>query len=122
MREIPNVVVVIARCRTSGSGNIFGIRVEEKGQSQWIADWAFPIQEKKASKEGYANSRICGSFGIDPALYPGCPYCHAPGFLKCGCGKIACWDGESRVVTCPWCGAKGELGGAIESLNAGNDR
>ena len=120
MQEIPIVVIAIARCR--GSKNTFGIRVEKKGRSLWIADWAFSIPESKAAKEGYDRSQISGSFGVDSAHYPGCPHCHAPGFFKCACGQIACWDGESRKVTCPWCGAKGELGATIESLNAGTDR
>ena len=119
MREIPNVVIILAKCRNSGQP--FGIRIEEKAPAQWAADWAFILQEKKARKEGYDRGEIHGSFGIDPA-YPGCPHCRAPGFFKCGCGKVACWDGETRMVTCPWCGSRIELSVPIDHLSAGNDR
>ncbi len=120
MREIPKVVIAIARCRDSK--NTFGIRVEEKAPAQWFADWAFSIPEAKAAKEGYDRSEISGSFVIDSQHYPGCPYCHVPGFFKCGCGKVTCWDGEAQKVTCSWCGAKGILGGEMETLHAGSDR
>ncbi|MCX6079313.1 MAG: hypothetical protein NTW32_07240 [Chloroflexi bacterium] len=120
MQELPKVIVSIARCR--GSRKSFGIRIEEKYKAQWIADWAFSIPENKAVKEGYDRTEIRGSFAIDAAHYPGCPHCHAPGFFKCGCGKIACWDGEGRLLTCPWCGATGEIKGVIESMNTENDR
>ena len=116
----PNVVVVLARCRITRQ--LFGIRIEEKYPTQWLADWAFSIHEKQAKKEGYGNSQIRGSFGVDMAVYPGCPNCQAPGFFKCSCGKLGCWDGESRTVTCPWCGARIELGGSIDALSAGGDR
>jgi hypothetical protein len=115
----PNVVIVLAKCRKHKQP--YGIRIEEKQPSVWLADWAFIIQENKARKEGYDRSEIQGTFGIDPA-YPGCPYCHSPGFFKCGCGKVACWDGETPVVTCPWCNSKGKLTGAIDNLSAGGDR
>ena len=120
MQEIARVVVALARCRSSK--NTFGIRVEEKSKAQWIADWAFSISENKALKEGYDRTEIRGSFAIDADRYPGCPHCHASAFFKCGCGKLACWDGENRQLTCPWCGTKGEIKGLIESLNIGNDR
>ncbi len=120
MREIPQVVIAMARCRNSKKA--FGIRVEERGPSQWVADWAFSIPENKASKEGYGHSEISGTFAIDSQQYPGCPHCHARLIVKCSCGGTACWDGEQRKVSCPWCGAKGVIGGEIESLSAGNDR
>lgn len=113
-----NVVIVMARC-TRGKQS-FGIRLEEKTPRQWVADWAFPIKETLASKEGYGRSEISGGFMLD-GTYPGCPYCKATGFFKCGCGKVACWDGERTTVTCPWCGSTSSIGGQIEGLTAGGD-
>ena len=31
--------------------------------------------------------------------------------------KLNCWDCESQVVTCSWCGNTGILGGSIDSIN-----
>ena len=68
----PKVVIIMARC--SHSKQSFGIRLEEKLTSQWMADWAFPIKEVAAKREGYDKSEIAGSFSVDDA-YPGCPHC-----------------------------------------------
>jgi hypothetical protein len=120
-----NVVIVMARCTQSKQS--FGIRLEEKISSQWVADWAFPIKESTATKEGYDKSEIAGSFLLDET-YPGCPYCKRSNFCLCGgglfsqCGKVGCSDGEDTIYICPWCSNKGKISGHIERLNAGNDR
>jgi len=119
LNELPNVVIVMARCSRSRQG--FGIRFEEKVRGRWIADWAFAIKETLARREGYDRGTISGAFGFDTS-YPGCPHCRAPSIFQCVCGKVACWDGERRTATCPWCGATVELRGHIESLSAGRDR
>lgn len=49
--------------------------------------------------------------------YPSCPHCGAKGFFYCSCGKLNCWNSESRIATCNWCGATGELSDGIESIN-----
>lgn len=118
MSSLPNVVIIMARCRHSGQG--FGIRFEEKSRSQWVGDWAFPVKEQVAKKEGYDRSEIRGTFSFDEA-YPGCPHCGAKDLFKCHCSKVACWDGESRTVVCPWCKAKCRLTEQVRSLRAGND-
>lgn len=113
-----NVVIVMARC--SRDKLSFGIRLEEKSPRQWTADWAFAVKETLAKKEGYGRNEIRGAFLLDGA-YPGCPYCKVKGFVKCGCGKVACWDSERTTVTCPWCGDTSAIGGQIEGLAAGGD-
>ena len=119
MTELPNVVIVMARC--SRGQQSFGIRFEEKGSGRWIADWAFAIGEASAKREGYDQSEITGVFGFAPD-YPGCPHCQAPSIFQCVCGEVACWDGDHHNVTCPWCGTLVELRDQIESLTAGEDR
>lgn len=114
-----DIVIVTGRCARAKQG--FGIRFEGKGRSQWAATWAFPIKEAAARREGYDKTRIDGEFVTDPG-FPGCPHCKANAFFLCGCGKLACWDGETRTVTCPWCNQRGELSGTITSLTAGGDR
>jgi len=119
MREIPNVVVVLARC--SSQKKSFGIRFEEMERGQWAADWAFAIKEQMAQKEGYDRQEVAGSFARS-ADYPGCPHCHAHAITQCQCGKLACYDGESKILTCPWCGKKGKIGGEVKKVQAGKDR
>ena len=116
---IRNVVIVVGRC--SHSKERFGIRMERSDSNYWVATWAFAIKEAVAKREGYEATRVEGSFGFDQS-YPGCPHCSAPCIFQCGCGKVACWNGESSVVTCPSCGSSGELGGHVTSLQGGGDR
>lgn len=113
------VVVIVARC--GRTRRTFGIRLEAKTARQWIADWAFAMKERSASKEGYDRTQISGSFGFD-AAYPGCPHCEAQGAYNCACGKVVCWTGQEETATCPWCGAEGQVGGRVEKLSAGVDR
>jgi len=111
--------IVMARCGQSGRD--FGIRFEEKGRGRWIANWAFDAQETSARREGYGQGEITGAFEFDTA-YPGCPHCGAPSIFQCVCGQVACWDGESHTVTCPWCRTTVELREPIGSLSARADR
>jgi hypothetical protein len=115
--DLPNVVIVVARC--CRERQLFGIRFEEHGRGAWEADWAFPLKERAAKREGY-GSEISGSFEFAPD-YPGCPGCRAPGLFVCSCGKVCCWDRVTRQVTCAWCGVTGYLNATVDHLNAAND-
>lgn len=96
--------VVMAKCQRQKRP--FGIRTE-RINNVWTCTWTFELSEKAASNEGYDQVNISGQMGLDEN-YPGCPYCGAGGWFKCGkCGKLTCHSGES-VVTCAWCGNKGE--------------
>lgn len=120
----PKVVIIMARC--SHSKQSFGIRLEDKLTGQWMADWAFPIKEAAAKREGYDKSEIAGSFSVDDA-YSGCPDCEQKSFVKCGgalfsrCNKVSCGGEQGSFHACPWCGNKAQINGYIESLSAGND-
>jgi len=115
-----NVVIVLGRCVNSKTG--FGMRFERFNPNQWTATWAFAVKDAAAKREGYDQTRIAGAFLFDPA-FPGCPHCHAKSFWLCRhCHHVACRDGETRSVTCPWCGSKGELSGTVEQLHARDDR
>ncbi len=112
--------IVVARC--SQNGQDFGIRFEEQGRGRWIANWAFPHKETPSRKrKDYGRGEITGVFEFD-AAYPGCPHCDAPSIFQCVCGKVACWDGKSQAVTCPWCDTVVELRDQIGSLSALADR
>ncbi len=97
--------VILMKCPESKK--IYGVRIEE-WEDDWYRTWAFPVDEKKAGREGYDKEEITGN--LYPAdEYPGCPYCKAVNFLKCqNCGKLSCWQGNEKVE-CPWCGTKGKI-------------
>ncbi len=114
-----SVAIAVARCTHSRSQ--FGVRIELKAPRTWVADWAFVLNESAAHKEGYNRTRIEGRFCIDD-VYPGCPFCSAHALVLCDCGRVSCLSRESAVVTCPWCGKQGQVGGQPSSLGVANDR
>ena len=71
----------------------------------WWRTWAFPINESRASSEGYDMTKIQGNL-YSTEDYPGCPHCGTSGFVQCGkCGKLSCWNGET-TMKCNWCGVQ----------------
>ena len=105
-----NAKVVMARC--SQNKKSFGIRIEQRGRD-WVRTWAFPIDERKAEREGYSASDTSTLSGDDDPNYPGCPHCKDKGIAMCACGKISCQGGLRNYgnyaeLTCPWCGNKGQ--------------
>ena len=114
-----NVVIVMGRCSQSKQG--FGIRFERREGDEWAGTWAFAIKEAVAKKEGYEKTSMNGRFLFDPA-FPGCPHCSTDAFFLCECGRLSCRRGETRRVTCPWCGKNDEVGGAVTTLDGGGDR
>jgi len=119
MEEMPNVVVVLARCISTGDS--FGIRVEEIAPEAWKADWAFAIKEDQAKKEGYHKNEISGEFAFAKP-YPGCPYCERKALVRCSCGTVYCWDGDSKDIDCSICGKKRTIRGPVTRLNTVSDR
>ncbi len=119
VRNKTNVVIVTGICALGKSG--FGIRLEETGRGNWIADWAFSIRSGTAKREGYDKSTISGSFRFSDQ-FPGCPHCKSRSFVKCACGSVVCYDGESSTFRCPVCGISGAIGGDVKNLSAGEDR
>ncbi len=106
MREFEREATVVM-CKCTHSKQPFGIRME-KINGVWHQTWAFKINEKSAKNEGYDTERVTGRIEID-SEYPGCPYCGTMGWFTCGnCGSLTCFTGESNIVTCAWCGNKGE--------------
>lgn len=120
MSQLPNVVIVMSRC--SRHRESYGIRLEEISRGMWSADWAFPVKETIAKKEGYDRSEIKGIF-IVADEYPGCPYCKNKGIILCGCDKVSCYDNRSPIASCAWCGTKGQIGvgSGVTGLKAGGD-
>jgi len=105
-----NAKIVIARC--SKNQKSFGIRIEQRGRD-WVRTWAFPLDERKAAREGYSASSSVTLSGADDD-YPGCPHCGSGGIVLCGCEKIGCAGGirsytDYEEYTCPWCNEEIEL-------------
>lgn len=109
------MTAVIALCKCSQTKKLYGIRFEREGRN-WRYTWAFPISESSAFREQYDKTKITGML-IEDSEYPGCPHCGAKGFFHCGCGKLNCWNGKSRMATCNWCGASGTLTDGIDSID-----
>ena len=96
--------VMMAKCQRQKMP--FGIRTERTG-TEWVCTWAFPLSQRSASNEGYDAVSVSGRITMTEE-YPGCPYCKAGGWFKCGkCEKLTCYSGE-KTVTCAWCGNTSE--------------
>jgi hypothetical protein len=112
-----NAKVIMARC--SKTKKSFGIRIEQRGKD-WLATWAFPIDERKASREGYsADSTV--NLGGNADGYPGCPHCGSGSFALCMCEKIGCQGGARNhgsyfEYLCPWCGENCQMQ-SVSSVN-----
>ena len=118
MNEL-DMAVVAARCYRSKA--LFGMSFKKTKEEEWHLYWAFLLKETSAQREGYDRTQISGQLITDPQ-YPGCPHCSSKPYYRCGtCGRVSCWDGIIRTVTCPWCGAVGPLSGTLTSLDAGQD-
>jgi len=93
--------VILSKC--SIHNRTFGIRIEKRN-NDWGRTWAFKIDEEKAKREGFDQTKITGSLDASPD-YPGCPYCgERYGFVLCNCGKMSCWTPGKEAGTCHWCG------------------
>lgn len=89
------------------SKKTFGITIEPNGNILKFI-WSFKIDKEKAHREHFDAHKVRGSIQLDDNFL-GCPYCRAKIFYICGnCGSIACYHGQSHV-TCPSCGASGEI-------------
>ena len=67
-----NAVIGIAKC--PATGNIYGVRLEEKADKKCWATWAFPIKTETARREGYLTTQFPSDILYEKE-YPGCPYC-----------------------------------------------
>ena len=76
-----NAAVGIAKC--PATGNLYGVRVEEKADKKWWATWAFPITPETAKREGYTEQPFPSDLQFEKE-YPGCPYCRKFEDLRIG--------------------------------------
>ena len=100
-----NAKVVMSKC--SRVKRAFGIRIEQRGRV-WIGTWAFPLDERKAAREGFSAKGSASLSAFDDG-YPGCPHCKDGSITQCACGKTSCGGGSFNrgnhtVQPCPWCG------------------
>ena len=95
-------------CRCPKDHKLFGIRADLRTDGEWERAWAFKINEKSASREGFGSDTIPLPDIISDE-YPGCPYCGQIGVIVCGnCGKLTCAE-DSNYSTCEWCGNRGKV-------------
>jgi transcription elongation factor Elf1 len=93
----------------------YGVRIEENC-GDWYRTWAFPMDEGRASREGYDKTKITGNL-MPTHDFNGCPYCGTKEFVQCGrCGKLSCWNKEERI-TCGWCGLTGDITTTTDAIN-----
>ncbi|MBC9987883.1 hypothetical protein E4P24_16125 [Haloferax sp. AS1] len=117
--------VVRASARCMYSEGPFTIRFERRGNA-----WAATSTSKPTGGDGRGGSsgtaQVSGQFEFPPE-YEGCPHCSNTGLFVCAdCDNIACWDGNTNPVVCPWCSAENPIEGDIENIEAteaaSNDR
>ncbi len=105
--------VILMKCPETK--RTYGVRIEEC-RGDWLRTWAFPMDEKRAVREGYNKTKITGDFSASED-FNGCPYCGSKDFVFCGrCGKLSCWNKEERI-TCGWCGITGDITTTTEKIN-----
>jgi hypothetical protein len=104
MRQKIEANVVLCKCPKTR--DVFGMRLEKRG-GDWLRTWAFKVDEQRARREGFDTETTSGTMTPTPE-YRGCPYCGTTGLAQCPCGKVFCWSGETRRLTCPWCGQTGD--------------
>lgn len=106
-----NNKAVIILCKCGRQHKTFGIRTELVGKGRWEMNWAFPIKEAAAGREGYDKTVIKGSINIADS-FPGCPYCEGKDYILCSsCGHLSCQLLHGGLFTCEWCGNTGVIGG-----------
>lgn len=110
-----DAAVILAKCLNRN--RTYGIRTQKMKDGDWWRTWAFPIDEKRAKKERYDETKVQGNL-YETEEYPGCPYCGTMDFVQCNkCLKISCWNGERRM-RCPWCG--NDMGNIVEATDKFN--
>lgn len=100
--------VILSKC--SKTHKTYGIRAEKKEDGKWHLTWIFKIDDEKAKKEGYQNTKVFGDILVDDT-YRGCPYCETMYTSVCDrCGMLSCRDPHDTKMVCGWCGSVGEIG------------
>lgn len=107
MKKVVATVILSKCCKTHKT---YGIRTEKKDDGKWHLTWSFKIDDEKAKKEGYQNTKVFGDIIVDET-YHGCPYCGTMlGTICIKCGMLTCRGEHDTKFSCGWCGTKGELG------------
>lgn len=71
---------VIVLCKCQEGRKTFGIRAEKQGTKHWLLNWAFPIKDAAAKREGYDKASINGAIEFSED-YPGCPLAVKAGYF-----------------------------------------
>ena len=110
--------VVRASARCMYSEEPFVIRFERRGNAWAATSTSIPTGGGDGDGGSSASAQVSGPFEFPPE-YEGCPHCSNTGLFVCAdCDNIACWDGNTNPVVCPWCSAQNPIGGDIENIEA----
>lgn len=108
-------IEVPARCQRTGDG--FAMTFERRGDA-WAAIEAERREGGVDSSDGADLRQVEGQFNTSYE-YDGCTSCGRQAFFKCGyCENLACWDGDTTEVVCPWCQETTRIRGSIDDLEA----
>jgi hypothetical protein len=115
-KEAEESTTSVVRCMQSRSE--FSVRFERIDGTWHLAE-AFTVDGDEAGDDGTAEStRIDGPFEFR-GRYDGCPHCGDGSIYHCGdCDQLACWDGQTSPVECPWCGRRSEVSEGIDSVES----
>lgn len=107
MSKTLEAVIVLAKC--TQAHKTYGMRAEKTASGGWLINWAFPIKDDVAKREGYDRTTIKGNIQFSEE-YPGCPYCNQTPVTLCSCGHLNCTHTKNNVLKCEWCGSEGIIG------------
>lgn len=119
MSKTLEAAIVLAKC--TQAHKTYGMRAEKAASGGWLINWAFPIKDDVAKREGYDRTTIKGNIQISEE-YPGCPYCNQTPVTLCICGHLNCTHTKDKVLKCEWGGSEGLIGDSTgEAIIAGMD-
>ena len=108
-----NLFFLEARC--VNCGRTFYPRYDLAADNVWVLTYGvveLPQGQTAVGTEGPGiniDNRRCG-----PQFR--CPWCGNDSFVKCGkCGHLTCYDVNSGVFNCAYCGNKGRVSGSLSN-------
>ena len=102
-----------ARCEKCGKD--FHIRYDLAADNRWVMTYGLK-ELPRGSHSNNSDSSVDISNSRTGPQYK-CPWCGSKSYVRCGCGKITCYDGSGHSK-CAYCGSYGEVRGGLTSVNA----
>ena len=113
----PQKAFALMRCGKTGDG-VVGVFYRVGGN--WQLTYSSLTGDDPRVGPGEALS-LKGQFSC-AAEYPGCASCFVGSYVKCAsCARLSCWDANTELFRCGWCGSTGPVEGLINQVSAGRD-